>query len=44
MLQLYRSLMRSKLDCGCIVFRSAGKSDLQILGPIHNQGLTHLEL
>ena len=39
MLRLYRSLMRSKLDYGCIVYGSARKSYLQMLDPIHNQGL-----
>ena len=38
MLCLYRSLVRSKLDYGCIVYGSAGKSYLQMLDPIHNQG------
>ena len=36
---LYRSLIRSKLDYGCIVYGSARKSYLQMLDPIHNQGL-----
>ena len=35
MLRLYRS----KLDYGCIVYGSARKSYLQMLDPIHNQGL-----
>ena len=39
MLRLYRSLVRSKLDYGCIVYGSARKSYLQMLDPIHNQGL-----
>ena len=39
MLRLYRSLIRSKLDYGCIVYGSARKSYLQMLDPIHNQGL-----
>ena len=39
MLRLYRSLVRSKLDYGCIVYGSAHKSYLQMLDPIHNQGL-----
>ena len=39
MLWLYRSLIRSKLDYGCIVYGSARKSYLQMLDPIHNQGL-----
>ena len=33
-LRLYRSLVSSKLDYGCIVYRSARQSD-----PIHHQGL-----
>ena len=37
--RLYRSLIRSKLDHGCIVYGSARKSYLQMLDPIHNQGL-----
>ena len=36
MLRLYRSLVRSKLDYGCIVYGSARKSYLQMLEPIHN--------
>ena len=39
MLHLFRSLGRSKLDYGCIVYRSAHKSYLQMLDPVHNQGL-----
>ena len=39
MLRLYRSLIRSKLDYGCIVYGSARKSYLQMLDPIHKQGL-----
>ena len=39
MLRLYRSLVRYKLDYGCIVYGSAHKSYLQMLDPIHNQGL-----
>ena len=39
MLRLYRSLIRTKLDYGCIVYGSARKSYLQMLDPIHNQGL-----
>ena len=39
MFRLYRSLIRSKLDYGCIVYGSARKSYLQMLDPIHNQGL-----
>ena len=39
LLRLYRSLIRSKLDYGCIVYGSARKSYLQMLDPIHHQGL-----
>ena len=39
LLKLYRSLIRSKLDYGCIIYGSARKSYLQMLDPIHNQGL-----
>ena len=39
MLRIYRSLVKSKLDYGCIVYGSAHKSYLQMLDPVHNQGL-----
>ena len=39
LLKLYRSLVRSKLDHGFIIYGSARKSYLQMLYPIHNQGL-----
>ena len=39
LLKLYRSLVRSKLDYGCIIYGSARKSYLQMLDPIQNQGL-----
>ena len=39
LLKLYRSLVRSKLDYGCIIYGSARKSYLQMLDPIHNLGL-----
>ena len=39
MLRLYRSLVKSKLDYQCIVYGSARKSYLQMLYPVHNQGL-----
>ena len=39
LLRLYRSLIRSKLDYGSIVYGSARKSYLQILDPIAHQGL-----
>ena len=39
LLKLYRSLVRSKLDYGCIVYRSASKTALAKLDRVHNQGL-----
>ncbi|PJE78782.1 Ribonuclease H [invertebrate metagenome] len=39
LLRLYRALIRSKLDYGSIVYGSARNSYLQMLDPIHNQGL-----
>ena len=39
LLQLYRSLIRSKLDFGSIVYGSARKSFLAMLDPLHHQGL-----
>ena len=39
LLKLYRSLVQSKLDYGCIIYGSARKSYLQMLGHIHHQGL-----
>ena len=39
LLKLYRSLVRSKLDYGCIVYGSASKAALAKLDPVHNQGL-----
>ena len=39
LLRLYRTLIRSKLDYGCIVYGSARKSYLQMLDTVHHQGL-----
>ena len=39
LLNLYRSLIRSKLDYGSIVYGSARPSYLKMLNTIHNQGL-----
>ena len=38
LLHLYRSLIRSKLDYGSIVYGSARKSYLQMLDTVYNQG------
>ena len=40
LLKLYRSLVRSTLDYGCIVYGSASKTALVKLDPCHNQGLS----
>ena len=39
LLKLYKSLVRSKLDYGCIIYGSARQSYLRKLDSIHNQGL-----
>ena len=39
LLRLYRTLVRSKLDYGCIVYGCARQSYLWKLDSIHNQGL-----
>jgi len=39
LLRLYRSLIRSKLDYGSIVYGAARKSYLQMLEPVQNQAL-----
>ena len=39
LLQLYRSLIWSKLDYGSIVYGSARKSFLAMIDPVHHQGL-----
>ncbi|RUS68704.1 hypothetical protein EGW08_023534 [Elysia chlorotica] len=39
LLKLYRTLVRSKLDYGSIVYGSAKKHILKTLDPIHHQGL-----
>ena len=39
LLQLYKSLIRSRLDYGSIVYGSARKSYLQMLDPVQNQAL-----
>lgn len=39
LLRIYRSVIRSQLDYGCIVYNSARASILNMLDPIHHQGL-----
>ena len=39
LLQVYRTLIRSKLDYGCFIYGSAKPSYLGMLDPIHHQGL-----
>ena len=39
LLKLYRSLVRSKLDYGSIVYMSANKTNLEILDIIHRNGI-----
>jgi len=39
LLHLYRSLIRSKLDYGCVVYGSAQSSYLRMLDPVQNQAL-----
>ena len=39
LLRLYRALVRSKLDYGCIVYSSARPSVLRWLDPVHNRGI-----
>ena len=39
LLRLYRALVRSKLDCGCIVYGPASESVLRTLDASHHAGL-----
>ena len=39
LLNLYRTIIRSKLEYGSIIYGSARKSYLEMLNPIHHQGL-----
>ena len=39
LLNLYRTIVRSKLDYGCVVYGSARPSYLKILHKIHHQGI-----
>ena len=38
LLKLYRSLVRSKLDYGCLVYGSTSKAALAKLDSVHNKG------
>ena len=40
LLNLYRTIIRSKLDYGSLICESARKSYLEMLDPIHHQGLS----
>ena len=39
-LMAYHSLISSKLDYGCMVYRSACKTNLKMHDPVHNQALS----
>ena len=39
LLMLYRAIVRSKLDYGCIVYGTASNANLRQLDSIHNSGL-----
>ena len=39
MIQLYKSLILSKMDYGCFIYGSAPKSYIKMLNPIQNEGL-----
>ncbi|GBN82099.1 putative RNA-directed DNA polymerase from transposon X-element [Araneus ventricosus] len=39
LLKVYKALIRSKLDYGCVVYGSASKSVLKALDTVHHQGL-----
>lgn len=39
MLRLYRALVRSKLDYGCVIYASARENILKLLDPVHNSAL-----
>lgn len=39
LLMLYKSLIRSKIDYGCIVYGNAAKSNLRILETLHNSAI-----
>ena len=39
LLLLYRSLIRSKIDYGCVVYQAASQTNLSLLDPIHHAAL-----
>ena len=39
LLHIYRALIRSKLDYGCIIYQAASKTALSILDPVHHAAL-----
>lgn len=39
LLRIYHSVVRSRLDYGCVVYGSAKPSALKMLDPVHHQGL-----
>ncbi len=39
LLMVYRSLIRSKLDYGCMVYGSACQTNLKLLDPVHTQAI-----
>lgn len=39
LLRIYRSIVRSRLDYGCLVYGSASASTLKMLDPIHHAGI-----
>ena len=41
LLMLYRAIVRSKFDYGCIVYGTASNTNLRQLDSIHNSGLRH---
>lgn len=39
LLMIYRSLIRSKIDYGCMVYQTATKANIAIIDPVHNAAL-----
>jgi len=42
LLQLYRAIIRSKLDYGCVVYGSASQSTLKLLDPVHHAAIRYI--